>query len=236
MYLSQLELNTRNWDVRRDLADCQRMHCRLLRAFPQTNGPARQDFGLLYRIEVDGACATVLVQSKAQPDWSELPTGYLAASARSKPLNGAYEFRDGDRLRFRLQANPTRKVDTKSGPDGKRRNGRREAVLTEEKQLAWLERKGEMGGFELLQVRASPGIGAGPQRAVPAAETIEDEKLTGKHAAKEGKKTMTFGSVRFDGELRVTDADRFRQTLVEGIGSGKAYGFGLLSVAPLERK
>ena len=35
----------------------------------------------------------------------------------------------------------------------------------------------------------------------------------------------------FDGRLVVTDAALFRQTLVQGIGSGKAFGFGLLSVA-----
>jgi CRISPR system Cascade subunit CasE len=31
--------------------------------------------------------------------------------------------------------------------------------------------------------------------------------------------------------LRVTDAAQFRTTLASGIGSGKAYGFGLLSIA-----
>jgi hypothetical protein len=31
----------------------------------------------------------------------------------------------------------------------------------------------------------------------------------------------------------VQDVERFRQTLISGIGSGKAYGFGLLSIATL---
>ena len=44
---------------------------------------------------------------------------------------------------------------------------------------------------------------------------------------------MTHLAVRFDGFLRVTDAGAFRETLTRGIGSGKAYGFGLLSVAPV---
>jgi CRISPR system Cascade subunit CasE len=43
---------------------------------------------------------------------------------------------------------------------------------------------------------------------------------------------MTFGSVLFEGVLQVTDPDGFRETLATGIGSGKAYGFGLLSIAP----
>jgi CRISPR system Cascade subunit CasE len=42
---------------------------------------------------------------------------------------------------------------------------------------------------------------------------------------------MSFGSVLFEGELIVTDVKAFREALMQGIGSGKAYGFGLLSIA-----
>ena len=45
---------------------------------------------------------------------------------------------------------------------------------------------------------------------------------------------MTFGDVVFEGRLVVTDVERFRQALADGIGSGKAFGFGLLSVAPAQ--
>jgi CRISPR system Cascade subunit CasE len=41
--------------------------------------------------------------------------------------------------------------------------------------------------------------------------------------------------VVFEGRLRVTDAEAFRRALAAGIGSGKAFGFGLLSVAPAAR-
>ena len=39
-------------------------------------------------------------------------------------------------------------------------------------------------------------------------------------------------AVLFDGLLEVTDADAFRNTLAAGVGPGKGFGFGLLSVAP----
>ena len=42
---------------------------------------------------------------------------------------------------------------------------------------------------------------------------------------------LRFGAVLFNGRLEVTDAERFQQTLATGIGSGKAFGFGLLSIA-----
>ena len=38
-------------------------------------------------------------------------------------------------------------------------------------------------------------------------------------------------AVRFDGLLQVTDPDRLRETVRRGIGSGKGFGFGLLSLA-----
>jgi CRISPR system Cascade subunit CasE len=51
------------------------------------------------------------------------------------------------------------------------------------------------------------------------------------HGGGERRQRMTFGTVLFEGLLRVTDVERFRTTLASGIGSGKAYGFGLLSIA-----
>ena len=36
-----------------------------------------------------------------------------------------------------------------------------------------------------------------------------------------------------DGELIVTDAEKLRETVANGIGPQKAYGFGLLSLAPV---
>jgi CRISPR system Cascade subunit CasE len=41
-----------------------------------------------------------------------------------------------------------------------------------------------------------------------------------------------FLAVRFEGVLAVTDPEVFRATVAAGIGSGKAFGFGLLSVGP----
>ena len=39
-------------------------------------------------------------------------------------------------------------------------------------------------------------------------------------------------SARYEGILEVTNPDHFRRTLLRGIGPAKAFGFGLLSIAP----
>ena len=40
-------------------------------------------------------------------------------------------------------------------------------------------------------------------------------------------------SVHYEGILEVTDCETLLKTLVRGIGPGKAFGFGLISVAPI---
>jgi CRISPR system Cascade subunit CasE len=46
-------------------------------------------------------------------------------------------------------------------------------------------------------------------------------------------KTITHGSAALKGCLTVIDRDRFIQSFTHGIGRGRAFGFGLLQIAPL---
>jgi CRISPR system Cascade subunit CasE len=40
-------------------------------------------------------------------------------------------------------------------------------------------------------------------------------------------------SVRYEGVLEVTNPNGFQKVLTSGIGPAKAFGFGLLSIAPI---
>jgi CRISPR system Cascade subunit CasE len=53
-------------------------------------------------------------------------------------------------------------------------------------------------------------------------EYFERQGVRGLHSA-----------VEYHGVLTVTDPARFYETFTRGIGSGKAFGFGLLVIAPL---
>jgi CRISPR system Cascade subunit CasE len=64
------------------------------------------------------------------------------------------------------------------------------------------------------------------------AENLQTEKIGVQAFAKDGR-TITHGSATLKGELRVTDPDRFRQSFLQGIGRGRAFGFGLLQIVPL---
>ena len=234
MIFSRLIINTRSREVARDLADRQQLHRTILSAFPDGAAVApRESFGILFRIDYrKGGPAALLIQSREKPDWNALPRGYLSTPAESKDISAAWNGINKDAvLRFRLRANPTRKIETKTRADGIRRNGKRVELRTEQEQLIWLRRKGEDGGFEIVSVRTAPQV---------ADVRVSDEGTIGGFRSSlpvsgaNGKRRLTFASVLFEGKLRVIDPVKFRGTLEHGMGSAKAYGFGLLSIAPAE--
>jgi len=207
LYLSRLLLNPRSRQVQAELRDPYQMHRTLCKAFgdgPGELGASR----CLFRVEE--GCASVvpvLVQSLALPDWGRLTVseGYLGVEAEWKAF--APTFVGGQRLRFRLRANPTLRRS-----EAVAKMGKRIGVYGEGAQRAWLARKGEAGGFAVVDCRVIDGGhvvcrrgGDGPPQ---------------RHLC-----------VTYDGLLEVTDPDRFLSALASGIGSAKAFGFGLLSVA-----
>jgi CRISPR system Cascade subunit CasE len=238
MYLSRLVLDVRSGAVRRWLSDVDQLHRDVLGSFdraPSSEAP-RATLGVLFRLDRqrDGRLV-LLVQSNKEPAWHRLPQSMLV---RPDGLDEAFDnpavkeidgqlagLRDGQILRFRLRANPTRKVGTKTGPDGKRRNGRRVALTSEADRLSWLNRKGLQHGFELGSISQSGSL-------PDVIDVSEGRSVGSRQGAPEGKGRLTFGSCVFEGTLRITRVADFKQALVSGIGSGKAFGFGLLSVAP----
>jgi len=223
LFLSRLKLNPRNPLTRRDLGDCQQLHCTVLNAFPQIEGDAaRQHFGMLFRVEQDQrGMVTLLVQSQSEPDWSHLPPGYLLEPATSKPVLALYAgLQPSHRLRFRLRANPTMRVSKNNTEQDARWRGKRIELRREEDRIAWLKRKADAAGFRLLSVEINSDV--------LNLQTATEAKNFGKHE----KGRLSFGAALFNGELEITDAEKFKQALANGIGSGKAYGFGLLSIAP----
>jgi CRISPR system Cascade subunit CasE len=237
IYLSRLILDARNRQVRRDLGDCHQLHRTMLGAFPQSpaGAPARERFGLLYRVEpIDGtpALLRLLLQSNVAPDWSHLPPGYLgpAPDARGnpalRPVRDEYDqISSGMRLRFRLRASPTKRISDRTPGRENTLLGKRVALLTEADQLAWLARKGQNHGFQLMATAANPDL--------PDVRASAQGQDRGRRPSRAAVPAMPlhFGAVLFSGHLEVTDRDAFQAALAHGIGSGKAFGFGLLSVA-----
>ena len=104
-------------------------------------------------------------------------------------------------LRFKLRANPTRKT-----PGGSRR-----ALYDGSEQHGWLARKGSQHGFSPLN-----------------AHVVENRLL---QTLRCDAPAMTHLAVDFHGTLEVIDSGLFGEALRGGIGSAKAFGFGMLCVA-----
>lgn len=210
MYLSRLLLNHRSRQVQRETADPYNLHRTLMQAFSSH----RQQSGVLHRLDTDPRTGvlSLLVQSQTAPDWSSLADKeyLLPADPFSGLENPAVKkvnltLPNGRILQFRLTANPSKRLSTGKG----NKPGPRIAFYKEEEQCAWLRQKGEAHGFRLLDVQAS-------------------------HAQKQTsrQKGITLHTVQYNGRLQITDAAKFITAVQTGIGPAKAFGCGLLSLAP----
>jgi len=64
------------------------------------------------------------------------------------------------------------------------------------------------------------------------AENLQTVQLSVQTFEKAGS-AITHGSATLKGELTVIDKDRFARSFTQGIGRGRAFGFGLLQIVPL---
>jgi CRISPR system Cascade subunit CasE len=227
MYLARAFLNPVSRAVRADLADATSLHRTLMHAFPSNPGPSpRKQHGVLHRVDEDRTHGRIvlLVQSATRPDFVHLPAGYLldlrddfelaAPGVVENPaVREVNQERQrivaGDRFAFRLRANTTKKIPKVDKETSQRtKNGTRVPVRGDDARLAWLGNQAEKRGFQVEDARV-----------------IEIPAQTSR-----GHRGLTFAGAAFDGRLQVTDASAFRQALAEGIGPGKAFGFGLLSI------
>ncbi len=247
LYLSRLLLDPRCRQVKSEMAQPYEMHRTLMKAFPQVGKEekpkAREKFGVLFRPDHDErrGLVKVYVQSNIEPDWAvlgKLNEDYLRtdtemAECECKDIMPACrKIQNGQVLSFRLRANPTKRIAKKDDP----MKGKRVELRRENEQIDWLMRKGRgrggdsPGGFELVMKEIVDPEGKVHQ--VPRVDVCNEGRQTGRKRDETGDYAINNWAVLYDGLLRVTDSQAFLQTLVQGIGTGKAFGFGLLSVAP----
>lgn len=224
LHLSRLVPDMRSRRARSLIAAPGNLYGVLLEAFAEPpphhtgGGPdSTPSRGLLFRIEPAGRDRplTVLVQSPAPPDWQrfQFRCGDLFDpdhQPETKPFSPV--LRAGMELRFRLRANPTHaRVQHGLRPCGKRQGGKHLPVTGEAEQREWLERK--LGAVaELVDFRAT------------------DERDCHFRGRRDAKARVR--SVLYEGILRVLEPDDLLNLMATGVGRGRAFGFGLLSLAP----
>lgn len=212
MYLSKLSLKKE-----RKVHDFYELHQLIWKAFGDGTGKNERDW--LFRIEsFRPHCTAILVQSLTEPQWH---TGGLDRSEYEvKPFQPV--FKKGDRFFFFLRANA---VIAKSRGKGTKSVKSplyakeyldypvfdQETGEIVEVQQGWLKRQTERSGFELNEASRQ-----GPWK-------------TGSWKNRKNNFKELNGQ-DLQGYLTVTDPKLFLRTFQNGLGRGKAFGFGLLSL------
>ncbi|TDC19416.1 type I-E CRISPR-associated protein Cas6/Cse3/CasE, partial [Streptomyces sp. 8K308] len=119
---------------------------------------------------------------------------------------------------------------------GTRLRGFRLGHRTATAQLGWLLQRGERAGFTIPAVhtatRPAPGLGSREETTPTPDVAVVRRDIERFRKKKEGR-VVTVPTATFEGRLRVTDVEALRAALLTGIGPSKAYGCGLLTLAPL---
>lgn len=202
MHLTRLRLDPRSAQARRDLADPYEMHRTLVRAFVRSGDQAPPR--ILWRVEPTSAWSDpiLLVQALELADWSVLEQlpGYLQ---QRQPWETKQLIPEEW-----LRADQSYRFRLFANPTVTR-EGKRLGLVAEDAQLAWLTRQGERLGFN-----------------VEAALVTGSELLR----SRKGESQISLLRACFEGRLRVVDKEALSKALRTGIGPGKAFGCGLLSL------
>ena len=246
-YLSRIRINPLRARSRTLLSNPRAMHSFVCAGVPGTPDSQR----ILWRLDNDNRHRPELfVLTQTRPDWSHLveaagwpdADGDQVAVADYAPLLGQLTL--GREFAFRLTASPVQntKRPDKLTPSQKKRqanaSGRTRSFRlghrTAAAQLGWLLDRADRNGFEIPPAAVSPAIpDIDDGESTPARDVrlIRRDRLT--FRKKSGGMQITMHTATFEGRLKVTDVDLLTRTLLNGIGPSKAYGCGLLTLAPL---
>lgn len=193
------------------------LHRRVMSLFPDDiPDQARTRFGVLFRVEDTPAGSHLLIQSNQQPTTDRLPNDY--GTLISRPLDQLLDaLTSGRTIRYRCTASPVRKPGATT-----RTLYQLPAVvdLHGEAADAWWHRQASQAGLKPLTLHSQP------------AETVRDHQRPHTPTTKGPGNRVRHHRVRFDGTATIIDPDLLRTAIHNGIGRGKAYGCGLLSIAP----
>ena len=207
MNLTRVKLNSEKRETQMAFSIPNRFHGAIERSFSD-----RQKRNL-WRIDKLNGCYYLLLLSEEVPDMSGFVDqfGDETATVETKVYDSFLErVTDNSEWHFRLVANPTHSLKSREG------RGKIVAHITPEHQLNWLKSKAEQNGFII------------DRDCVVSSNEWRNFK---KSRLEKGRVSLLV--VSFEGILKVRNSDVFKQALVHGIGRGKAYGCGMLTISKI---
>lgn len=204
MYLSRIELDPTRRSTMRALSNPNLLHGAVEAAFP---GERKRK---LWRLDTLRGKQYLLLISPEKPNFQQMTenfgTGDIGQTRMYTPLLN--RITEGSTWHFRLTANPTKSCNPTHNLRGKVH-----AHVSVKFQEEWLLKRAEAHGFSLK----------------PEEFSVVSSQWYSFMKGQEQRRVSLL-AVAYEGILRVTDAELFRKTLIHGIGRGKAYGMGLLTV------
>lgn len=189
------------------LPDSYGWHQRLWRCFP---GEPERKRDFLTRIDaLEGSFRIWLLSPNRPicPDWCPRHRFAVKEIAESFLSHRYYA--------FNVRANPVKCLVQRNEQGERKRHGKRVPLIRRDELRAWIERKGQEGGFRIV---ADTPLDIGPM--------VKSHFRKREHAG-------CHGGVEFRGVLEVIDPSKFKDTCRTGIGGAKSFGFGLLLLAPV---
>lgn len=214
MYLTQFEINTARRGAQKLLGSPQAMHAAVLAGFPGSVPLAQGR--ILWRVDAGPHRTLLYIASPDEPDLTHLveqagwPTTATWSTGDLGRLLGSLQ--PGQEWGFRLTANPTRSTRV----NGHARS-QRVGCVTAEQQLDWFLDRAGGWGFSISAREGAPAVA-----------------VTSRHvrAFRRAGATVTVAVATYDGQLTVADPSLMCDSLAAGLGAAKAYGCGLLTLAP----
>ncbi|MFD5029361.1 type I-E CRISPR-associated protein Cas6/Cse3/CasE [Streptomyces sp. NPDC058405] len=208
-FLARIRLNPHSREVQRDLRYATEMHKTLMRMVPDDLGDTpRRDTGLLYRLDETEHTSILLVQAATPLTPDRLPAGYGTTDLKDlSPMFSA--LRKGLSVHYRITVNAAKRERLPLEDKGRRG---RVIPLVGADADQWWTRRAEGSGLHLRSALA----------------TTSNPVVSGRSDVSPVKHSL----IRYDGSATVTDPELLTTALLAGIGRGKSYGAGLLSLAP----
>lgn len=244
-FLSRIRINPLRAQSRKLLASPRSMHAAVQGGLPGLPAQERT----LWRLDADNAHRPHLfVLTASRPDWTHLveQAGWPDADGEHYAIRDYKPLLDqlapGREFAFRLTASPVQNTRRPQQPTSRQnerikagqqrsfRLGHRTAAA----QLDWFLTRTTSWGFEIPTAASLSDTQDTDDRRPQDIRIINRNRSTfDKGPATTKEERVVMGSATFEGRLRVTDAATFTDKILGGIGPSKAYGCGLLTLAPL---
>lgn len=208
MYLSRVMLDADKRETLKALTSPQLMHAAIEDCF---EGERQRR---LWRIDQLSDNLYILILSQQKPNFHDFTKRFATQTDSNAAETKEYEpflnrLKEGQIWRFRLRANPVHSISEKRNAS---QRGKVMAHVTTQYQKQWLLDRAQKYGFSLDE---------------EAFDVVHTQWLK---FEKGGSGKVSILAVSFEGLLTIQNTEKFKQALITGIGRGKAYGCGLLTI------